>query len=80
MSNTNDLAHGNTPGVETAAEAAASIERDFVDLIATLGRMIGNADGSEDQLRERMVKAKVAAQRGFSLSKQLSQLASRKPN
>ena len=56
-----------------------SLEQDFAALVAVLERQLGSVSRSDRESRSQILKAKEAAQRGVSLSRQLiEQIQSRR--
>ena len=51
--------------------AAFSIERDFRGLVDKLGRALEMIEPSDEEMRQRIVNTKAAAERGLRLSKLL---------
>jgi hypothetical protein len=56
---------------EIIVTAAFSIQRDFRELVDTLGRTLDMIEASDEELRERLANTKAAAERGLRLSKLL---------
>ena len=59
---------------DDAMSVAQSLQEDFIGLIAIFDRELANESAANAEGRSKIADAKAAAQRGFSLSQQLSEL------
>ena len=59
---------------DDALSVAQSLQEDFIGLIATFDRQLANGSVGSTEARAKILDAKGAAQRGLSLSQELSEL------